>query len=136
MHRTPLSPALVANWQYVILAGGPQSGDPGPSGSRKTKMGAHPEADKELIFRRQDILSAAATAARFVPGVVLRSCHFSKTLDLWCRYALPAHPAQRVSFGVGRYVVCRVTTEPGGVRGIAASLCGHVGGGRYSITMI
>ena len=83
MHRTPLSPALVANWQYVILAGGPQSGDPGPSGSRKTKMGAHPEADKELIFRRQDILSAAATAARFVPGVVLRSCHFSKTLDLW-----------------------------------------------------
>ena len=30
MHRTPLGSALVANWQYVILAGGPHSGDPGP----------------------------------------------------------------------------------------------------------
>ena len=38
--------------------------------------------------------------------------------------------------GVGRYAVCRVATVPGGVRGIAVFLCGHVGGGRYSITMI
>ena len=54
MHRTPLSPALVANWQYVILAGGPHSGDPRPSRSRRTKLRAHLEADKELIFRTQD----------------------------------------------------------------------------------
>ena len=54
MHRTPLSPALVANWQYVILAGGSHSGDPGTSGSRLTKMRAKAAADKELIFGRQD----------------------------------------------------------------------------------
>ena len=54
MHRTPLSPALVASWQYVILAGGPHSGDPGSSGSRKSKLRAKSAADKELIFWRQD----------------------------------------------------------------------------------
>lgn len=54
MHRTPLSPALVANWQYVILAGGSHSGDPGPSESRLTKMRAKAAADKELISWRQD----------------------------------------------------------------------------------
>ena len=54
MHRTPLSPALVADWQYVVLASGPHSGDPGPSGSRLAKMRARAAADKELIFWIQD----------------------------------------------------------------------------------
>ena len=32
MHRTLLGSALVAIWQYLILAGGPHPGDPDPLG--------------------------------------------------------------------------------------------------------
>ena len=38
MHRTPLSPALVANWQYLILASGPHPCDPDPLGLESKKL--------------------------------------------------------------------------------------------------
>ena len=55
MHRMSLGSALVADWQYLILAGGPRPCDPNPLGhlvSRDRKAVSKVAADKELIFRR------------------------------------------------------------------------------------
>ena len=40
MYRTPLGSALIANWQYLALASGPLSGDPGSLGSQEAKLRA------------------------------------------------------------------------------------------------
>ena len=52
MYRTPLGSALVAIWQYLILAGGSHPCDPDPLGLEKQKLRAHLAVDKELIFWR------------------------------------------------------------------------------------
>ena len=51
MYRTPLGSALVANWQYLILASGPQLGDPDPLGLEKESRYLAQVQQKELIFR-------------------------------------------------------------------------------------
>ena len=115
MHRTLLGSALVAIWQYLILAGGPHPGDPDPLGL-ESKSCEQKLQQIGAYLQEIGVLSAATNTARLTRGAIqllLRSRPFLKALDLDRRYALPTHPARRGSFGVGRYVVCRVTTEPG-----------------------
>ena len=51
MYRTPLGSALVANWQYLILASGPLLWRSWILWVSKDKAASILSADKELIFR-------------------------------------------------------------------------------------
>ena len=103
MHRTLLGSALVAIWQYLILAGGPHPGDPDPL-ALESKSWEQKLQQIGAYLQEIGVLSAATNTARFGRGVVPSlpvSLALSKALDLDRRYALPTHPTRRGSYGVG-----------------------------------
>ena len=84
MHRTLLGSALVAIWQYLILAGGPHPCDPDPLGL-ESKSCEQKLQQIGAYLQEIGVLSAATNTARLTRGAIqllLRSRPFLKALDL------------------------------------------------------